>query len=195
MKHLGYRSHLFGPIYYSRRCICLGPEMVLNFRVMQILEGSEWVLTGSRALAVDLKHEMPCFANETRPSIGTTFGRNTKRGILYSTHLYQYLFQFYAREFVFVGRSQFMRTVTLVHRSEVHNGSNTITSHVIYEVKIDDDGKLYLKARIAPHGNKYRDKYGLKTDATRCPPVEIKWRLLSRFHISGSFCWRYAMMQ
>ena len=35
--------------------------------------------------------------------------------------------------------------------------SNVITSHIISKVKLNDDGSLKIKARIALHGNKYKD--------------------------------------
>lgn len=48
---------------------------------------------------------------------------------------------------------QFFKTAKRVPRHLVPNGSNVISSHVLYRVKINDDSSLQLKARIAPHGN------------------------------------------
>ena len=57
--------------------------------------------------------------------------------------------------------------------SKVPKDSNIITSHVLYKVRANDNGSLKLKARIAPHGNKDRDKAFLKTDSAQCPPTGI----------------------
>ena len=70
--------------------------------------------------------------------------------------------------------NKFMRTVRLVPTSQVPKDANIITSHVIYKVKSSDEGDYYLKARIAPHGNKDRERTGLKTDSATCPPVGIR---------------------
>lgn len=51
---------------------------------------------------------------------------------------------------------------------------NIITSHVLYKVKLCDDGTKIMKARIAPHGNKDSDKNIYKIDSTSCPPVVIR---------------------
>jgi len=67
--------------------------------------------------------------------------------------------------------AKFLRTVRMIPPSKIPKGANVITSHVIYKVKQSDDGDLFLKARIAPHGNKDREKSGLKTDSATCPPV------------------------
>lgn len=49
--------------------------------------------------------------------------------------------------------AEFKKTVEVVNRSSVPKGSNVISSHVIYNVKIQDENSLKLKAHIAPHGN------------------------------------------
>ena len=51
-------------------------------------------------------------------------------------------------------------------------GSNIITSHVIYKVEEIDDGSLKMKAKIAPHGNKDKDRDLLKTDSAQFPPTD-----------------------
>ena len=67
-----------------------------------------------------------------------------------------------------------MTTVREFSVNKVPKGSNVITSHVTYKVKANDDGSLKLKARIAHHGNKDRDRERLKTDSSHCPPTGIR---------------------
>ncbi len=67
----------------------------------------------------------------------------------------------------------FMKIFRSVSIDKVPNSSNVITSHVIYKVKANDDGTLKMKARIAPHGNKDKDRDLLKTDSVQCPPTGI----------------------
>lgn len=43
----------------------------------------------------------------------------------------------------------FMKTVRVVHVSEVPANFNKITSHVIYKVKPNDDGTFSMKAHCA----------------------------------------------
>ena len=45
---------------------------------------------------------------------------------------------------------------------------------MIYKVKANNDGSLKMKARIAPHGNKQKDRDKFKTDSTQCPPTGIR---------------------
>ena len=71
----------------------------------------------------------------------------------------------------------FIKTVKLVHVSDVPKDANIITSHVIYKVKSNDDGTYKMKARIAPHGNKDKEKEQLKTDSCPCPPTGIRMLL------------------
>ena len=70
--------------------------------------------------------------------------------------------------------SKFMKTVREVSIDKVPKDSNVITSHVIYKVKANDNGSLKMKARIAPHGNKDKDRFELKTDSAQCPPTGIR---------------------
>ena len=67
-----------------------------------------------------------------------------------------------------------MKTVCEESVNKVPKGSNLITSHVIYKVKANDDGPLKMKARIAPHGNKDKDRDLLKTDSAQCPSTGIR---------------------
>jgi len=68
----------------------------------------------------------------------------------------------------------FTKNVRLVHVNDVPKNANIITSHVIYKVKINDDGSKKMKARIAPHGNKDKLRHTLKTDSAMCPPTGIR---------------------
>lgn len=68
----------------------------------------------------------------------------------------------------------FKKIVKDVPVSRVPKNANIVSSHVLYKVKKCDDNSLTLKARIAVHGNKDRDKHALKTDSATCPPVGIR---------------------
>ena len=69
---------------------------------------------------------------------------------------------------------KFVKTVTKGPVINVPKSSNIISSHAIYNVKANDDGSLKLEARIAPYGNKDRDKSSLKTDSAQCLPTDIR---------------------
>lgn len=75
----------------------------------------------------------------------------------------------YAKE-----ESSFLANAEKVHVSNVPKDANVITSHVLYKVKQVDDGTKILKARIAPHGNKDREKNKMKTDSATCPPIGMR---------------------
>lgn len=75
----------------------------------------------------------------------------------------------YARE-----ESVFKKNIKLVPIAKVPKAANIITSHVIFNVKINDDTSYTMKARIAPHGNKDREKAKLKTDSSTCAPTGIR---------------------
>lgn len=40
-----------------------------------------------------------------------------------------------------------------------------ITSHIVYKIKIEEKGKLRLKARLCPHGNRDKFKCDVRTDS------------------------------
>ena len=69
---------------------------------------------------------------------------------------------------------KFRKTVREIPIHEVPKNSNIITSHVIYKAKENNDGSFRMKARIAPHGNKDKDKDRLKTDSSQCTPTGIR---------------------
>ena len=68
----------------------------------------------------------------------------------------------------------FLKTVSVVPRSEVPSDANVINSHVLYKLKDNDDGSLKLKARIAPHGNEDNLKDILASDCSTCPPSGLR---------------------
>ena len=69
---------------------------------------------------------------------------------------------------------KFMKTVREIPINKVPKNSIIMTGHVIYKVKGNDDGSLKMKARIAPHGNKGKDRFNLKTDSSQCSPTGIR---------------------
>lgn len=60
--------------------------------------------------------------------------------------------------------TNFKETVSEISVSDVPKGAIIKTSHVIYNVKQNDDGSLKMKAQIAPHGNKDKYRSRLRSD-------------------------------
>lgn len=58
----------------------------------------------------------------------------------------------------------FKKTVTVIPASSLPLDTNTISSEVIYKVKVLEDLSLKLKVRIAPYGNEYSIKVDLRSD-------------------------------
>lgn len=56
--------------------------------------------------------------------------------------------------------------VAIVEDTEVSRSSNIISSHVVYKLKIDDDDRKKMKARICPHGNRDAEKDDIRSDST-----------------------------
>jgi Reverse transcriptase (RNA-dependent DNA polymerase) len=48
---------------------------------------------------------------------------------------------------------------------DVSPQENIISSHTLYRVKVADDGKFSLKARIVPHGNRDKEKENIRGDS------------------------------
>lgn len=69
---------------------------------------------------------------------------------------------------------EFKTHVQLVPIYEVPSNANVISSHTLYKIKIEEDNKLMLKARIASHGNEDSTKDVLKTDCCICIPIGIR---------------------
>ena len=61
-----------------------------------------------------------------------------------------------------------------IHVSKLPKSANIISSHTLYKVKSNDNGQLYIKARIVPHGNRDRMKSVLKTDSNSCSPIGLR---------------------
>ena len=53
----------------------------------------------------------------------------------------------------------------VVDESQVPKGANVISSHVAYKIKVGEDNTLKLKARICPHGNRDKEKDGIRKDS------------------------------
>lgn len=62
-------------------------------------------------------------------------------------------------------QSTFSEDCTQIFKSDVPYEANIIASHVLYKIKTLDDGTLMCKYRIAPQGNKEKDKNKLKRDS------------------------------
>ena len=91
--------------------------------------------------------------------------------------------EFFSLKNAYVKEEVFKKTVRMVHKSKIPKDANIILSHVIYKVKINDDGSQKLKAHIASHGYKDKDRHHLKTDTATCPPTGIQLLLsLACFH-------------
>lgn len=56
-----------------------------------------------------------------------------------------------------------------VSEREVPRDSNIITSHVVYKIKTDEEGRRKLKARIVPHGNHDNEKDCIRKDSSNAP--------------------------
>ena len=63
--------------------------------------------------------------------------------------------------------SKFLRTVRKISMEKIPRNANVITSHVIYKVKVNNDGSLKMKFRTAPQGNRDKDRNILKTDSAQ----------------------------
>lgn len=68
----------------------------------------------------------------------------------------------------------FLKTARPVPKDKIPPSSNIISSHTLYKVKMNDDGSLKLKARIAPHGNEDDLKDTLSKDCSTCPPTGLR---------------------
>lgn len=68
----------------------------------------------------------------------------------------------------------FLKTVKQVCKNTVPTDANIINSHTLYKIKMDENSRLKLKARIAPHGNEDSLKTVLRSDCCMCSPVGIR---------------------
>ena len=53
----------------------------------------------------------------------------------------------------------------VVEESSIPKNANVVSSHVAYKIKVSEDGSLILKARICPHGNRDKEKDGIRKDS------------------------------
>ena len=58
---------------------------------------------------------------------------------------------------------------TTVADIDVPRHANVITSHVVYKIKTDEDGRRAMKARIVPHGNHDDQKDEVPKDSSNAP--------------------------
>lgn len=66
-----------------------------------------------------------------------------------------------------------LKNVKMVLISEVPKHANIVRSHVLYKVKINDDGSFIMKFKIAPHDNEDSEMDLLRTECAVCPPTGI----------------------
>lgn len=67
----------------------------------------------------------------------------------------------------------FKEKVQVARNNKVDKNANIISSHVIYKIKVNNDGTLKLKARRAPHGNENITKNMLRTYSCMGPPTGV----------------------
>lgn len=94
----------------------------------------------------------------------------------------------------------YLEHVQPAQRRQIPHDANIVRSHVVYKLKVEDDGSLKLKARIAPHGNEDSEMHDLRRDCAMCPPTGMRiiffmaackrWRLVKAdskmaFHQTG----------
>ncbi len=62
-----------------------------------------------------------------------------------------------------------------MEESSIPGDANLISSHVAYKIKVTEEDKLKLKARICPHGNRDKDKDGIRKDsaAAQFPTIRL----------------------
>lgn len=70
--------------------------------------------------------------------------------------------------------ASFNNTVRFLTVSSLPHNANTISSHVIYKVKITDDHILQLSSCISRHFNKDSDKVYLRRDCSMCSSAAMR---------------------
>lgn len=68
----------------------------------------------------------------------------------------------------------FKKTVKVILLANAPGNANIIVSHVLYEMKVNDDMFSKLKVLIAPHGNANSAKLLSKSDCSICPPTGFR---------------------
>lgn len=69
---------------------------------------------------------------------------------------------------------EFKKKMSVILKSDLSTNSNIMSSHVIYEIKINDDNYFKLKARISSHGNEYSNKTDLKSECNMRSPCGVR---------------------
>jgi len=63
-------------------------------------------------------------------------------------------------------RDNYKEAIQITHRRDIPRNSNVISSHYFFVVKHDgESGKLKLKCRIVPHGNRDKEKDDIRSDS------------------------------
>lgn len=125
----------------------------LSIKKVQLLSGTELSSTGT-----DQLHQ--CYE---------VF--RTKEILL---HQAQGLSQFLTQNACSTKDINFKKIVKEVNSSKVSSNANIASSHVLYKAEIQDDTSIMIKARIAPHGNKDKEKHTVKSDFAVCPSLQIR---------------------
>ena len=67
-----------------------------------------------------------------------------------------------------------MKTLLEVSVNNLSKNGIVMNNHVIHKVNENNDGSLKIRAQIAPHGNRDKERDSLKTDLAQCPPTGIR---------------------
>jgi Reverse transcriptase (RNA-dependent DNA polymerase) len=93
-------------------------------------------------------------------------------------------------------QTNYLTACSPVHFRDLPAQSNAISSHFFFSIKQSSDGHLKLKCRMVPHGNRDREKAGLRTDSSTAQFGTIRLLLsltvllnlrLSSIDISGAY--------
>ena len=74
-----------------------------------------------------------------------------------------------------IEESNWQGVYEVIDESSVPKNTNVVSSHVAYKIKVSENGSLTLKARICPHGNRDKDKDGIRKDiaAVQFPIIRL----------------------
>lgn len=71
----------------------------------------------------------------------------------------------------------FNKSVSVLSSDNVPLDANVIYSHTVYKLKVEYDGVLKLKDRIATHGNEDSVKYDMRSDCAMCASICVRMLL------------------
>lgn len=77
----------------------------------------------------------------------------------------------------------FKKQISVIARSELPPGANLICSHVIYKIKVEDDGMLKMKARFAPPSSVMKTR-SRRSCAQTALPVHLQVYAYSSLFVS-----------